>query len=99
MKMTNMARSPSEIKEASSPILSTPIYAYGLRLSFDQETLDKLNLDTSDAEVGDMLHMGIMGEISSISKHDCGSGERCNIEFQITHIGVAENESKEYEAD
>ena len=99
MRMTNMARSVEEIKDATSPAINTPRYSYGLTLRFDQETLDKLNLDTDDVEVGDMLHMISMAEVTSVSKNDYGNGMQCCVELQLTHIGVAENESTEYEAD
>ncbi len=94
-KMVNMARSVEEIKDSASPIINTPLYSYGLTLRFDQETMDKLNLDYSDVEVGDMLHMVNMVEVTSVSKHDNGSGHQCCIEMTVTHIGL-ENEDTEY---
>lgn len=97
--MVNMARSVEEIKDAASPILNTPKYSYGLSLRFDSETLTKLNLDTTDVAVGDLLHMACLGEVTSVSKHDSGNGEQCCVEIQITHISIPENESIEYEAD
>lgn len=97
-KMISMARSVEEIKDAASPIINTPKYSYGLSIRLDQETLDKLNLDTGDVDVGDMLDARILTEVTSVSKHDNGSGEQCCVELQITHISL-ENESTEYGAD
>lgn len=93
-KMINMERSPAEVNEASSPIYSGSKYPYGLSICFDQETLDKLDLDTSDVAVGDMLHMQCFAEVTSVSKSDTGDGEKCRIELTLTRIGL-ENESTE----
>lgn len=95
-KMISMERSAPEMAEAASPQMNTSKYSYGLSLCFDQETLDKLSLDHEDVEVGDTIHLMAMAEVTSVSKHDTGSGEQCRIELQITHLGVAENESTEY---
>ena len=99
-RMISMARSAQEINEASNPSpINMPRYPWGLSLRFDQETLDKLDLDTSDVEVGDLLHMVCMAEVTSVSKHDSGDGAKCCVELTVTHIGLAENESIEYGAD
>lgn len=95
-KLISMARSVEEIKDAASPLaMEASKYDWGLTLRFSQETLEKLNLDTDDVEVGDLLHMICMAEVTSVSKHDSGDGERCCVELQLTHIGI-ENESTEY---
>lgn len=97
-KMVSMERTAPEMAEAASPSYSIPKYSYGLSICLDQDSLDKLDLDTSDVEVGDMLHMVCMVEVTSVSKNDTGDGEKCRVELQITHLGIAENESTEYEA-
>lgn len=97
-KLIDMARSATEQKDAAMPMTASPIYDYGLSLCFNQDTLDKLNLDTSDVEVGDMLDMRAFAKVTSVSKNDTGDGEKCRIELVLSHIGL-ENESTEYEAD
>lgn len=97
-KMVSMERSAPEMAEAANPIANISKYSYGLSLCFDQETLDKLNLDTSDVEVGDLIHLFAMAEVTSVSKQDTGAGEKCRVELQITHLSV-EDEDNEYEAD
>lgn len=98
-KMTSMARTVDEIKDAASPSLNnTPKYSYGLTLCLDQESLDKLDLDHDDVEVGDMLHLFAMAEVTSVSKHDSGGGEQCRVELQLTHIGL-QDEDSEYEGE
>lgn len=95
-KLVDMARSPAEIKDAISPAYNTPLYSYGLSLCFDEETLEKLNL-SDDVEVGDMLDIRALAKVTSVSKNDTGDGEKCRVEMTLTHIGVPENESNEYE--
>ena len=97
-KLVSMERTPPEIAEAANPTYNIPKYSYGLSLCFDNETLEKLDLDTSDVEVGDLLHLICMAEVTSVSKQDTGDGEKCRIELTLTHIGI-ENESTEYDAD
>lgn len=94
-KMVSMARSVEELKDASNSMPVQSLYDYGLTLRLNQESLEKLNLDTADVEVGDMLHLNIMCDVTSVSKHDTGDGEKCCVELQVTRIGV-ENESTEY---
>lgn len=93
-KLVSMERSPKEMADASNPSYNVPKYSYGLSLRFDDETLEKLNLDTSDVEVGDMLDLRAMAEVTSVSKHDSGDGEKCCVELTLTHVGL-ENESTE----
>jgi len=97
-KMVSMERTPVEMAEASNPTYNIPKYSYGLSLCFDQETLDKLDLDTSDVEVGDLLHLFAMAEVTSVSKNDTGNGEKCRVELTLTHVGLEDenNEADEY---
>lgn len=95
-KMVSMARTVEEIKDASNPVANTPKYSYGLTLCLDQESLDKLDLDHEDVEVGDMLHLFAMAEVTSVSKHDSGAGEQCRVELQLTHIGLENEDEEDY---
>lgn len=101
MKLMDMARSAEEVRVDASPMAlsNTPLYDYGLTLRLNSETLDKLNLDDTDVEVGDMLDFRAMAKVTSVSKHDTGAGEKCCVELQITHMGTPENESTEFSID
>lgn len=97
--MVDMARTPAEKEEAAEAAIPSPMnqpdYPYGLCISLTQDELDKLNLDHSDVEVGDMLHMHCMAKVTSVSKTDNeATGPQCRVELQITHI-VAEDEDEE----
>lgn len=97
-KLIDMARSVEEQKDAAIPYNNMPLYDYGLSLCFNQETLDKLNLDTSDVEVGDLLDLRAMAKVTSVSKNDTGDGEKCRVELVLSMIGV-ENESTELDGE
>jgi hypothetical protein len=93
-KLVDMAHS-AEAPEVGPSLASAPLYDYGLHLCFNQSTLDKLDLDTSDVEVGDMLDLRALCKVTSVSKNDTGDGEKCRVELVLSHIGI-ENESTEY---
>lgn len=97
-KMIDLARTTKEMEEASGPMSmgSQSKYDYGLCLCFNQETLDKLSLETNDVEPGDFIHLFGMAEVTSVSKNDTGDGPRHRIELQLTHLGI-EGEDEENE--
>lgn len=90
--MVDMAMDAKEQAEMMNP--SPPKYPYGLSISLCDDELEKLNLDTDDVSVGDMLHMHCLAEVTSVSKRDDGDGPCCRIELQICYIS-AEDESEE----
>jgi len=73
-----------------------PKYPTGLCIYFGNDELEKLDLDSSDVEVGDMIHLFCMARVTSVSKKETSDGEHQRIELQITHI-ADENESEEDE--
>lgn len=100
-RFVDMARTAKEMTESTSPIgsfMNSPLYDYGLTLCFSNETLEKLHLN-DDVEVGDMLDIRAMAKVTSVSKNDTGDGEKCRVELQLTHIGLPDNESTEYNDD
>ena len=102
MKMVEMSRSPAEKAEEAAEMMAPPSmdmvgdYPPGLCLCFNEETLEKLDLE-DDCEVGDMIDIRAMGIVTSVSKNgSLAGGSHCRIEIQLTHIAV-ENEEDEYE--
>lgn len=94
-KMMDMTL-PKETKSYPMPVEpgDKPIYPYGLCISLCDDEIEKLNLDVTDVEVGDMLHLFAMATVTSVSKRATESGECCRIELQITHLGL-EDENEE----
>lgn len=100
--MVDMARTPAEkeekAEEMSAPLVSTIAdYPYGLSICLTQDELDKLDLDASDVEVGDTVHLFCFAKITSKSIQDNeATGPQARIEMTITHI-AAEDEDQENE--
>ncbi len=65
--MVDMVLSSEEQEEMMSP--SPPRYPYGLCISLCEDELEKLNLD-GECNVGDMLHMHCLAEVTSVSMRD-----------------------------
>jgi hypothetical protein len=99
--MQDMQRSPSEKAEAMMPsIVNEPDYPYGLSVCFDNTTLEKLDLDTDDVEVGDFIHIHALAKVTCVSKNQINGESNSRIELIMTHISAEDedNESDEEEA-
>jgi hypothetical protein len=98
-KMVDMARTPADVKKeidsypsASNPESTVPAYPYGLCITLDQESLDKLDIEGGCA-VGDMIHLCAIARVTSCNESETekkdGTKERkCRIELQITHLAT-----------
>lgn len=101
-KMISMARTPAEAKKevekydmpaTASPVASVPTYPYGLCISLDEETLEKLGMDGELPAVGEVMQFTAMAKVTSASQseHERSGGSKeqcCRIELQITDMGV-----------
>lgn len=99
--MISMRHTPDEKEEEAEEYSlpspdSVPDYPYGLSISLGQDELEKLSRQVDDFELGDLIHMHVMGVVTSVSQRADQSGENCRVEIQITHIS-AENEEDENE--
>jgi len=98
--MVDMARDPEEIKEdMPQAVPSAPLYPYGLCISMDEDTLEKLRLDGELPQVGMMIHLAGMAKVTSVSQNEreMSDGSKkncCRVELQITHLAT-ENEDEE----
>ena len=87
--------------DAPSPIKEyRPDYPWGLRLCLTEQELEKLDLDSSDAFVGGMVHIFAMARIIGVNVSSSSeNGDRCRIELQIENLGIesedAENEGQD----
>lgn len=97
-KMVSMARTPvekeEEVEEMASPIAHVPDVPYGLCISLSEVELEKLGLP-DDPEVGDMLHLVGMATVTSVSKHDHGSGPSCRVELCLGHMAVESEDDED----
>lgn len=94
-KMVSMAHTPEEAKveakEMAAP--SVPKYPWGLCLRLDEDSLKKLGLDGDLPQVGESMQFVAMAKVTSASIHesenpDGSKRQCCNVELQITDMGV-----------
>jgi hypothetical protein len=97
--MVDMAHSTEDMKTEYPGIPDDVLagmdkYPSGLTIWFGNDELEKLDLDTSDVEVGDFIHLFCFAKVTSISKNETSEGCRQRIELQITNI-ACEDEDEE----
>jgi hypothetical protein len=78
MKLVDMELDDEQKTDFCAPMpCDRPDYPYGLRVSFDQGSLDKLKTNAADFKVGDMIDMRCFGVVTSVSMDDASeSGEQ-----------------------
>lgn len=105
--MVDMSISPKEEAEKMSTMIGAPVampnqprYPYGLSISLEKDSLEKLDVDTSDWKVGDVFHLHALAKLTRISQNENEHGEDCSVGLQITHLaGESEDEeNQEYDA-
>lgn len=95
MNMVDMSRSEDDVEKYASPLMESK-YPYGLQISLNEDSLDKLGVDISDWEIGDVFPLDILAKVVSKSANETEGGKSCcNISLQITHIGGEEAEQED----
>lgn len=105
MGMIDLAKTSAEVKEEadersdSSPARLIEKYPWGLSVSFDQDTLDKLGLSGSLPDVGSTFKFSAEAKITSISSSEsetaAGDSESKNrVEAQIVRMSVGDDAQK-----
>lgn len=95
-KLVDMRKTPAEKAEDAvcMPMGVVNEYPYGLCMSLCDEELEKLDVDYTDLQVGDIIDMRAMARVTSVSKNETEVGERIRVELQIVLLGI-ESESEE----
>ncbi len=80
-----------EQKEEMSSLTPCPMpkYPYGLCLSFDQDILERLDLE-NDVQIGDTLTMAVQAKVTCVNQNETDDGMRMRVELQITDIALPE---------
>jgi hypothetical protein len=74
---------------------SAPDYPWGLCLTLDECTLEKLGLEEENPEIGDMIDLRAFGKVTGIRK-DMRDGEAHTcLEIQISHLAVEDEDDEE----
>lgn len=94
-----------DMAKSESAAETTPLmpqenkYPYGLQITLDTESLQKLGVDHSDWEIGDVFPLDILAKVVSKSANESeNGGNYCSVSLQITHIGAEEAEESSSEA-
>lgn len=100
MKFVDMKRTPKDSPTGAiaADCPGQDLYPYGLCIRLNQEDLDKLNLD-DDVESGDMVHLHALAKVTCVSKRDTTTGKTIDVELQITHLSVEDEDGENEEAD
>jgi hypothetical protein len=102
--MVDMTLSPEEKAEERmrdiypAPLADMPDVPPGLCIALTETELEKLDIDTDDCDVGDMIHVSGMARLTSKSINDSESGTRMRFELAFVFLSV-EDENREYEDD
>ena len=95
--MTDMARSPAEMKERNSPGVvggSREKYGYGTSVTLDAEALKKLGIKELP-EVGDEYHIVAIGKVTSTAKNANETNDSTRMEIQFTHLKLTHEDEAE----
>jgi hypothetical protein len=92
MKLTNLARSKSEVKESPSTKIDKQHFGYGTRLRLEKEDLKKLGLKLKNVGVGDVFCGEFEAEVISVSENQSNDYSSSSIELQITKLGLEAEE-------
>lgn len=92
MKMVPLKFTKSEMKLRSSlspvSVEDRPKYPWGTELHLDNKGIEKLKLDPSDFEAGDVVEFQARAIVTSVSKRETTEGSDKSMSFQITHLAI-----------
>ena len=81
---------PPEESEIATP--AYPVYPCGMSVCFEEQQLEKLDVDTDDWEVGDVFRADVAFKITSKSENESTDGKRRRVEAQIIAMQGEEEE-------
>jgi len=100
MALTNMAVTAAERKEKekhwNKPCSSMggDKYPYGLTVNLEEESLDKLGLNTLP-QAGDTMTLTAKVKVRSVESRDSDDGKRRSVSLQITSMELEGGSAKE----
>ncbi len=88
MPLISMARTQKERKlDKAQPVGESPKFPYGLSISLDDESLDKLGIKNLP-KVGDFVRLDAVGRIESISQSSHTNSTNRSVSIQIEKLAV-----------
>ncbi len=86
--LINMQNTPAEAKEQVSPTADAPKYPWGLSLSLNSDSLEKLGVKTLPS-VGTEVTIVAKARVSNTSEYSTeGSGSEASMGLQITDLQI-----------
>jgi len=91
----------AEKQEAMTTPLAAelPKYPHGLSVTLDEKILEKLNVDSSEWQVGHKFPVDVIWEITGINKHESQENSSVRVDMQIIAIKPEEYEEEQEEAE
>lgn len=89
MKLIDMKNDPEEMKEESAPsaLAEAPAYPYGLRVTLNDDSLEKLGIMTLPA-IGKRMMMTCIVEVRNTGAYKTSDGAESNMELQIVGLSL-----------
>lgn len=95
--MKDMKMSPMERVETAPTVLDEAEYPYGLRISLDEQSLQKINFTTLPG-IGDTMIITARVKVTDVSANETDDGVRRSVGLQITDLEFGpDNEDKNEE--
>ena len=92
MDLISMQRTKSEKKEDTGPEVATeyerPDYPYGLEISLEEESMEKLGLDVENFSVGGKIELVCNGEITRTHESAGKDHNNSSVSIQITDMAI-----------
>lgn len=94
-KMVSMKEDAADRDEMipMATLPQAPDYPWGLRIRLTHKELAKLGLE-ADCDIGDLVDMRCMGEVTSVSKNETDGVASACVEIQIMNMAI-ESEADE----
>ena len=86
LKLRDMKMSASEVKESNEVASDSPRYPWGLQLSLDDDSLDKLGIGLPD--IGESMLVVAIARVESVSEHKNGSETTRSVSMQIEKLSL-----------
>lgn len=90
MSLTNMKRSKKERKRLNEAAITSdePAVPYGLRITLDDESLDKLGFKKLP-DVGDRMVVAAIGTVKSVSEHSSTRNKNRDVSIELEKLDVS----------
>lgn len=84
--MKSLRKGKLSLRPKSVGKITQEPYSYEHRITLDQDTLDKLGIETP--KVGDKYHVLGHGEVKSVSQHEGPGDKSTRVELQLKRMGM-----------